>query len=128
MNPAQRLILRVLYGPANFINNNLAKRPGLFGRIGRFWSFGIREYGVHPTSKMLRFLNSKYMYCIHLIFSRQPLIKTLNMKHNQVNGYFSGLRIVYYFYGYVLLSMPFVLLSLHHYKRESFYLTNSNSI
>ena len=119
MNPAQRLLLRVLQGPANFINNNLAKRPGFLGRVGRFWSIGAREYGVHSSTKLLKYLNGTYLIFLKYFFARQTLTKSLVMKQNIIQGYFAGLRIMYLIFGFALLYFPFVLTDFREYGRKS---------
>ena len=118
MNTAQRILLRVLEHPANFINNNLAKRAGVLGRIGRFWSIGAREYGVHPSTKFLKYLNVKYLFFIKYYFARQSLSKTFFQKQNYINGYFFYFRLTHYVMGSLLLILPFVLLDLQYYERK----------
>ena len=118
MNTVQRLMLRVLEHPANFINNNLAKRSGLLGRIGRFWSIGAREYGVHPSTKFLKFVNMKYLFLVRFFFSKNTVSKTFLQKQNYINGYFFLHRAIFYLYGFVCLAMPFVLINLKYYRRN----------
>jgi len=45
-------ILKVLSPVAYIINEKLAKRTGFFGKIGKFWIIGPREYGAHPVNKI----------------------------------------------------------------------------
>ena len=122
MNTAQRFMLRALEHPANFINNNLAKRAGLLGRIGRFWSIGSREYGSHTTTKILRYININYLFLVRHFFSKNSASKTFIQKQNYINGYFFLYRFGYYFHGFSCLLIPFFMLDFKYYTRNSFYL------
>jgi len=55
---------------------------GFFGRIGKFFIIGPREYGVHPTNKMFAFLNRRYNYAMAMALHRYPVLKALT-----ANGY-----------------------------------------
>jgi hypothetical protein len=52
MNPIQKSWLWLLRPAAYVINEKLAKKSGLFGKIGKLFIIGPREYGVHPMNKM----------------------------------------------------------------------------
>ena len=118
MNPIQRVFLRVLQGPANFMNNNLSKRAGLVGRLSRFWAIGLRDYGVHPSSKLLKSMNAQYLMALKFLFGRQSPMKTLHGKQNYINGYMAMFRAINYIFGFALLSIPFYLPNFFDYKRK----------
>jgi len=80
MNPIQKIWLRVLSPVAYVINEKLAKRSGLLGRIGKFWMIGPREYGSHPFNKMLIFVNRRWMAAAAWALHRYSVIK--GMSHN----------------------------------------------
>ena len=122
MNPIQRMMLRVFSAPAHFVNYNLARREGLLGRIGRFWSFGVREYGMHPTTKILKLMNSNYIQLIKYTFSRQTYMRTILQKQNSINGYAAANRFFNYLHMVVLIALPFVCIDWLEYKRKAFFL------
>jgi len=80
MNPIQKLWLQILSPFAYVINEKLAKRSGFFGKIGKFFIIGPREYGVHPINKAFIFLNRKYMFASAVLLHRYSLLKTLTHK------------------------------------------------
>eukprot|EP01015_Nassula_variabilis_P011759 TRINITY_DN1951_c0_g1_i2.p1 TRINITY_DN1951_c0_g1~~TRINITY_DN1951_c0_g1_i2.p1 ORF type:complete len:200 (+),score=34.24 TRINITY_DN1951_c0_g1_i2:116-715(+) len=80
MNPIQKLWLKVLTPVAYVINEKLARRPGFFGKIGKFFIIGPREYGVHPLNKMFIYLNRRYMFGQAFMLHRYSVLKTLT--HN----------------------------------------------
>jgi hypothetical protein len=120
MNPAQRLFLRAAQVPGNFINNNLGKRSGMLGRIARFWAVGARDYGVHPSSKFLKLLNTHLVFSIKFFFARQSPNKTFFGRQNYVNGYFFLLRNMYPILGFTLLSLPFFVFDFFKYSRKQY--------
>jgi len=69
--------LRVLTPLAYVINEKLAKRSGLLGRIGKFWMIGPREYGSHPLNKLFIFLNRRYIFAAAVALHRYSVVKTL---------------------------------------------------
>jgi hypothetical protein len=75
MNHIQRAWLIALRPVTSFVNENLAKRSGLIGRIGRFYSFGPREFGYHPTSKLLAYMNHVIVHNMAFLFHKYSMIK-----------------------------------------------------
>jgi len=59
------------------INEKLAKRSGIFGKLGKFFLIGPREYGMHPMNKLFIFLNRRYMYGSAFLLHRYSYVKTL---------------------------------------------------
>lgn len=75
MNLIQRTWLVVLRPLTTFVNEKLAKKSGLLGRIGRFYAFGPREYGYHPTSKLLAWTNHVIVSNMGFLFHKYSTIK-----------------------------------------------------
>lgn len=50
----------------------------MVGRLGRFFYFGAREYGVHPTSKILRFVNNMALYTFANMLDKYALSRTIS--------------------------------------------------
>lgn len=75
MNYIQRTWLRVLSPVSHFVNDKLAKKSGLLGRLGRFYSFGPREFGYHPTSKILAYVNYHVVENIALNLHKHSALK-----------------------------------------------------
>lgn len=80
MNPIQKYWLKFLEPVAFLINEKLAKRSGFFGKIGKFFIIGPREYGSHPINKMFIYLNRRYMGVSALLLHRYSVLKVLT--HN----------------------------------------------
>jgi len=75
MNYIQRTWLRVLAPVAKFTNEKLAKKSGILGRIGRFYSFGPREFGYHTSNRLLAFVNTTLLTSIGINFHKYSFIK-----------------------------------------------------
>lgn len=75
MNHLQKVWLRALDPAIKFVNEKMAKRSGLIGRFGKFFAFGPRQFGYHPTNKALTFINSILMQNIPLLLHRYSLVK-----------------------------------------------------
>ena len=75
MNYIQRAWLTALKPLAHFVNDKLAKKTGLIGRIGRFYAFGPREYGFHPSNKLFGYVNSIIVQNMGLLFHKYSMIK-----------------------------------------------------
>ncbi|KAL4490329.1 hypothetical protein ABPG72_004368 [Tetrahymena utriculariae] len=80
MNPIQKAWLKILEPVSYVINEKMAKRDGIIGKIGRFFAIGPREYGVHPINRMFIFMNRKYMGFQAVALHRYSFIKSLT--HN----------------------------------------------
>jgi len=75
MNYIQRAWLIALRPISSFVNEKLAKKTGLLGRIGRFYAFGPREFGYHPTNKFLAYVNQIVVSNMGLVFHKYSVIK-----------------------------------------------------
>lgn len=75
MNLIQKAWLVVLRPVAGFVNEKLAKKSGLLGRIGRFYAFGPREFGYHPSSKLLSYVNHIVVSNMGFLFHKYSTIK-----------------------------------------------------
>merc|ERR1712226_66011 len=86
MNPIQRAWLKVL-GPVQYvINEKLATRSGVIGKVGKFLIIGPREYGAHTIGPFLKTYNSFILVAMGQISHRYSMINSLTTK-----GYY-GLR------------------------------------
>jgi hypothetical protein len=67
MNYIQRAWLKVLQPAVTLVNGKLAKRSGIIGRLARFFAFGPRQFGYHPSTRLILFYNAliKQMLAIH---------------------------------------------------------------
>lgn len=75
MNYIQKAWLKVLSPVIPFINEKLAKRSGLLGKLGRFFAIGPREFGAHPSSKIAAFMNRYFMGGMAMMFHRYSFWK-----------------------------------------------------
>ena len=75
MNYIQRAWLVVLRPVSSFVNEKLAKKSGLLGRIGRFYAFGPRLFGYHPTNKLLAYVNQIVVSNMGFIFHKYSMVK-----------------------------------------------------
>lgn len=57
MNPIQKAWLKVLSPVVTLVNDKLAKRSGMIGKLARFFAFGPRQFGFHPINKGIAFCN-----------------------------------------------------------------------
>jgi hypothetical protein len=65
----------VLKPVAYVVNEKMAPRAGLLGRIGKFFMIGPREYGMHPFNRAFVFLNRRYMSGSAILLHRYSAIK-----------------------------------------------------
>jgi hypothetical protein len=49
----------------------------MVGRFAWFFWFGVREYGIHPTSKALKLLNHVYLGTVADCTNTYPVMKSL---------------------------------------------------
>ena len=75
MNYIQRAWLVALRPVSAFVNGKLAKKSGLLGRIGRFYAFGPREFGYHPTNKLLAYVNQIIVTNMGYLFHKYSFVK-----------------------------------------------------
>jgi hypothetical protein len=75
MNLIQKAWLVVLRPVAGFVNEKLAKKSGLLGRIGRFYAFGPREFGYHPSNKLLAYVNHIVVSNMGFLFHKYSTVK-----------------------------------------------------
>ena len=85
------------------VNEKLATRSGLVGRFGRFFAFGPREFGYHPTNRMFILINRRLLSVQAFFCHRYSYFKTLT--HN-------GYHMVRPFKGVNFIGPMFALMSM----------------
>lgn len=75
MNYIQKAWLVALRPVTSFVNEKLTQKSGMLGRIGRFYAFGPREFGYHPSSKLLAYINHIVVSNAGLLFHKYSMIK-----------------------------------------------------
>lgn len=78
MNHMQKAWLKVLGPVIPLVNDKLAKKSGILGKVGRFFSFGPRQFGYHPTNRFLALINNVYLQNIPLALHKYSFIKYLH--------------------------------------------------
>jgi hypothetical protein len=78
MNPLQKAWLIVLRPVVSLVNDKLAKKSGILGRIGKFYSFGPRQFGFHPINRMIAHFNHSYVSFLGFTLHRYSLVKFLS--------------------------------------------------
>lgn len=81
MNPIQKTWLKTSRPLMEAFNNKLGSRGGMIGRFGRFFAFGVRNYGVHPTARLAKWLNEQYLQLFAFHFRNYPLWKTFTQNN-----------------------------------------------
>lgn len=76
MNPIQKAWLVVLRPVITLVNEKLAKRSGLLGRIGKFYAFGPRQFGYHPTNRFLAVFNNQMVNFMGLVLHKYPFFRS----------------------------------------------------
>lgn len=75
MNYIQRAWLTALRPITPLINDKLAKKSGMLGRIGRFFAVGPREFGYHPINKWIAWINQVLVDTIGMSLHRHAFLK-----------------------------------------------------
>ena len=75
MNHLQKAWLKLLGPVIPFVNDKMAKKGGIIGKVGRFFSFGPRQFGYHPTNKYLAVINQVYLQSIAFLTHRYSFVK-----------------------------------------------------
>lgn len=75
MNIIQKAWLVALRPLSSFVNEKLAQKSGLIGRIGRFYAFGPREFGYHPSSKLVAYVNHIVVSNMAFLFHKYSMVK-----------------------------------------------------
>lgn len=75
MNPIQKAWLKILSPFSYIVNEKLAKRPGLIGKIGKFFMIGPREFGYHPSNKIFILINYMNLQNLAFVGHRYSLLK-----------------------------------------------------
>lgn len=75
MNFIQKAWLVALRPVGIFVNQKLAQKSGMLGRIGRFYAIGPREFGYHPTSKLLAYVNHLVVSNMGFLFHKYSMVK-----------------------------------------------------
>jgi hypothetical protein len=77
MNHLQKAWLKALGPVVTLVNDKMAKRSGLIGKLGKFFAFGPRQFGYHPINRYLALINRIYLQSIPLALHRYSFIKYL---------------------------------------------------
>lgn len=75
MNYIQRAWLVALKPVTTLVNEKLAKKSGMLGRIGRFYAFGPREFGYHASNKLLAYVNHIVVSNMGFLFHKYSMVK-----------------------------------------------------
>lgn len=78
MNHLQQAWLKILAPVIPLVNDKLAKRSGLLGKIGKFFAFGPRQFGYHPTNKFLALINQVFLQNIPFLMHKHSFLKYSN--------------------------------------------------
>ena len=57
---------------------------GLVGRFGRFWQFGLREYGQHTSTKFLRMVNRYLLNVMATALQNEAFSKWITHKNRSI--------------------------------------------
>lgn len=75
MNPIQKAWLVVLRPVVTLVNEKLAKKSGILGRIGRFYAFGPRQFGYHPINRLIALVNHNIVDYLGIILHKYPVMR-----------------------------------------------------
>lgn len=78
MNYIQKGWLKALSPVVTLVNEKLATRSGVIGKIGRFFSFGPRQFGYHPINRYFAVANQILVQNIGLATHRYSFIKYIS--------------------------------------------------
>ena len=59
------------------INDNLAKRPGFIGKLGKWFMIGPRNYSRHSIDKIWRLISFAYLWTIQRASTVRPITQRL---------------------------------------------------
>ena len=75
MNPIQKAWLVALRPVISLVNDKLAKKSGILGRIGRFYSFGPRQFGFHPINRYIASMNTMTVDFMGIVLHKYPFFR-----------------------------------------------------
>ena len=75
MNFIQRAWLVALRPVISLVNDKMATRSGILGRIGKFYAFGPREFGYHPINRWFAYVNQIMVLNIGISMHRYSFMK-----------------------------------------------------
>lgn len=75
MNPIQKAWLIALRPVISLVNDKLAKKTGILGRIGKFYSFGPRQFGFHPINRGIALLNKNLVDFMAFALHQYPILR-----------------------------------------------------
>ena len=107
MNPIQKGLMMATKPFLEFFNNKIAARPGIIGRFGKFYQFGLREYGSHTTTKMFRFYNRCVMTFFSDILSNEAFHKSFTMNNRSITRIVGPSHLFMLLIAFLALFMPF---------------------
>ncbi len=75
MNPIQKAWLIVLRPVISLVNDKMAKKSGIIGRIGKFYAFGPRQFGHHPFNRFVALFNHTFMEYMGFVLHKYPILR-----------------------------------------------------
>ena len=69
----QNWLLKNTGGLQYFVNERLAKRPGLIGRVFKHLEIGKREMSAHSLLRTMRIVNFMYVQSLHIFAVARPI-------------------------------------------------------
>ena len=78
MNPIQKGWLKVLSPVITLVNDKLAKRSGMVGKLAKFFSFGPRQFGFHPINKFIAVWNRMVLDTMAIALHHHSYIKLVS--------------------------------------------------
>lgn len=75
MNPIQKAWLVALKPVISLVNDKLAKKSGILGRIGKFYAFGPRQFGYHPINRIIALFNQNLIEFFGFVLHKYPVLR-----------------------------------------------------
>ena len=107
MNPLQKGLMIASKPFLEFFNNKIAARPGIIGRFGKFYQFGLREYGSHTSTKLFRFLNRAVITFFSEILSNEAFHKSFTLNNRSITRIVSPSHLFMMLIAFLATFMPF---------------------
>lgn len=111
MNYIQKGWLKVLSPVVTLVNDKLATRSGVIGKVGRFFAFGPRQFGYHPINRYFAVANQILVQNIGLATHRYSFIKYLSIDVGDLQKQDSSHKDLICFHHWLVWSLWLLLFS-----------------